>query len=547
MISLLSDGDNSYIIIFAIILSISGSFFDAIMPLEKYQNTLFTFLYIFDLFSQLIILVLVYLTMSYIGFYVIIALKIILSCCLFYIDDRNVHFSIVPSIYKIHSLRTIGILNAAAAAGVFNFILMILITVFVYHPIINIAANTNILDALLVISWLFGVFLYIIFVTLSGLYHDDKIDIKSFSDATMEKLQHFSDSVQDFICHEDMIEDQMTCHYYQHLDSVQYMAEYLQTVSVASYIIVDRPDYLCVADFKIILTGSAGCGAFKTLTIDRFSVGIKKKNEDSPAEVSSVPQAVKDYQEKRTFIVYAYIHFEEINLDLYCNVADEVIVVIADYFGLDGDKCFCCAPNHGNKMVDYEYTFCCPEEKTFKIAHIHDIHADSPKFREKIQFEKTNLIYCVSLLDYAKVVKKIDDDDDEDDNERSVSIPASTSTSISISDPELISEEKVNETDVDRNLLMDSIEKFGELVKSAAFWVVVIYFVDYKEFSEKININKGHSFDYLMKKFKKKTDGLDCIFGEMCDKPNKQVTLKRLVLRIDSLLAKKAQIQGPWW
>jgi len=492
----LYSGDDSFVTLFAFVISSFGALYTVFMPVSRYQNALFIPFHLLDVFSQLFILVLVYLTMSFYGFYPLIAITFGLSFILFYFDGWSIHIGIIPSIYRFRwrDWRQ-HIKNTLFVMGVKTLVL-IMVTVFVNAPVITHQTDEP-YSASLCVAWLLGILPHLIFCVIYGGYHTSIFnrivqsqccmaylrlhDLENLS--MMYRLETLSNSISNYISFTDESERKLENYYYQHMDKLNVMTSNIRDVEIQTELLYDTLSIWGYNGCKTIIAGDRGCEVFKRISIDCLG-----------------DEEIKNYQEKRSKLVYGYVRLLDDDFD-FCILSD-MIAIILDFYGKQGIQRFCCQGYHGNKFVDYQYQLKCNRDRRmnsyFPYTHIHDIH--SPKLAEKIDTTHKCLLYCVSLLDYAKVYDTSMDTDG-----------------------------------ITTNKLLKCVEEFGELVRNhAKFKVIMILYVDYYVFEQRIKNGDGlkkYGFDYqgqddsiddsikyLIDEFKKQVEDLECTLWHRHDK-----------------------------
>ena len=315
-------GDNSFIIKFGIITSIIGSFYNVFMPIERYENVLFMLFYMIDIFSQLMILILIY-SISYIGFYTFIIIKLMGSCILYRLDAKNIHFSIIPSIYRINSFYGDKIPKSAAVPIVTNILLMIGITIFMHFiQIVNYPQNS--LNSLLIISWIISICPHFVFLTIYTMCVDKSDFMHPLIWEENETYKSINDKVNKFIGGSEIFEKYMQAHYYKQIDSIDFIAANLRDLQVEKEILADRMWKPRLQRTRLLLTGPMGCIMTKKIGID--ILGEEK---------------IKKFQDKRQKLVDGYMRCIEREIDFY--VLPEIIPMILLFYGMDSDIHFCCS------------------------------------------------------------------------------------------------------------------------------------------------------------------------------------------------------------
>lgn len=465
IISFLS-GDNSFIIQFAIITSTINVFYSAFMPIEKYAESIYIVYYIFDIFTQLLTLILVYFTMSWGGFYAFIGLKLCTSGLSTYITDQ-LYLGITPSLYNASDSDS-DLEIYAAFMCCCNAIVLILITIFLQIPVI-VDTNSTIypqLQVMMIITWIFGLCTHLCFLPLVLTeWVDDKLGICC-------KCERLGD-MMNFICNEDGDQFQWENKFYSKEITLTTLAEGIVDMQIMKELDKEKPRYFGSSSterLKIVLTGDQGCQTFKRLTVDQ--------NAD---------EARQKFEYKRMMLVYGCVHRLEPLYNMF--VPNEVIENIMDFYGLKGSRRFCCVSNHGNKFLDYHHEI---KESTIEdskckyvdLTHIHDIHY--PKLLNMMDLRDNKImVYCVSLSRYThldKTEKKVDADGEEKkyDGEE---------------------EKHETETKIENNEFIKSVERFKKFVTNPLYigCVIVVLLCEYHRFAWKIRSGEGlnkYGFDF---------------------------------------------------
>ncbi len=381
LISLLSTDNNPFIVYYGLTISSIAILFQSTNPAQPYTEFPTLFCYILDIFAQLFIFTLLFLSAGSIVFYICILLKpvIMFLVATFTENDLgyNANYPYIVSLYQTgyYDVTSSGIKYLFIISSVSNIIYCIIVTIFIHIAVfINTKDNNSHLIyhemlILLIVSWI------IIICVPIFLWLQDKegwtFNPFNILDTSYLKLHRYPD----YDCWD--WEEKFYCS-------------------------IGTVHGLC-QDFKI---------HHEIKPVEpRWKWGKKAvlmdNGNDSKVSCTIYKQILMEYDEyknemdetQRVECVYGYVHEWEQDIK-YMLIPNEIIGCILYYFGLNDDICFCC---YGNKIAQTSRQWT-NHTIISDLIHIHQNGMMIPKLLGLFTDCKV-ITYCISVypLDYEMI------------------------------------------------------------------------------------------------------------------------------------------------
>eukprot|EP01084_Bolivina_argentea_P285743 490075_1 len=388
-----SNEHHIFIVWYSIMISSMTIISNAILSITHVQkqcaSSLHILCYIFDAFGEIFIFTLLYLTMTYIAFYIAIGVKIVLLVNIVIREQTEIFyifalFSVYP--FALNHVDDHFMLHAMQTC--FNLLSMILITIFACTQ----HNQSDVIYLLMIVAWVLTIFTPI--CAWKILQNDNFQHNTGYNEANrVGKLIEYR--------------------YFEHfIVAVSDLQEIIRDVMIDEELRNAEEEIFKANIVRLLLIGNendSSCKVYKQLTSknsyhseieieddcdydnDNTEDDSSHNEYDNEYELSSTStcSTIEINESFRLSLVYGFIHeFEGIHKILYLyHIPEDIIESIVMFYGFP-DLCFCC---YNKKMVQLR-------RETKQYIHIHKTQYFNPKM---FDFKSLDfVIYCVSLSVY---------------------------------------------------------------------------------------------------------------------------------------------------